>query len=118
MYLQKLPPACGFRRSELVGLNVEDVEFTTDGLIITLQRSKTDQEGQGRKIGIPFGGSPLTCPVRALRAWLDAAQLTEGPVFRSSPSSQEVHLVDWTRLKLLLRSLSSVRVCYFSSEGW
>lgn len=74
--------AGAFRRSELIGLNVENVEFTCDGLVITVERSKTDQEGRGSKIGVPFGGSPITCPVRALRAWLDAANITEGPVFR------------------------------------
>jgi integrase len=74
--------AGAFRRSELVGLNVKDVEFTCDGLIITVERSKTDQEGRGSKIGIPYGGSPLTCPVRALRSWLTAANISEGPVFR------------------------------------
>jgi len=72
-----------FRRSELVGLNVEDCEFSDDGLTITLRRSKTDQEAAGRKIGIPRGSSPETCPVRALRAWMDAASIAEGTLFRS-----------------------------------
>ncbi len=74
--------AGAFRRSELVGLNVRDVEFTADGLIITLEQSKTDQESKGHQIGIPHGSCPLACPVRALKAWLDAANITEGPVFR------------------------------------
>jgi len=46
-----------------------------------LRRSKTDQEGQGRKVGLPFGSNPLTCPVRALRDWLKQANLTGGPIF-------------------------------------
>src|SRR6266481_8298681 len=46
--------AGAFRRSELVALDVEDVQFTSDGLVVTLRRSKTDQEGEGRKIGIPL----------------------------------------------------------------
>jgi integrase len=74
--------AGAFRRSELTALNIEDLEFTADGVIITIRRSKTDQEAAGRKIGVPFGGSPITCPVRALRAWLDAANLKTGAVFR------------------------------------
>jgi integrase len=74
--------AGAFRRSELVGLNVEDLAFTPEGLQITLRRSKTDQEGTGRDVAIPFGAHASTCPVAALRAWLDAAALTEGPVFR------------------------------------
>ena len=72
-----------FRRSELVALDVEDLEFTGDGLVVTQRRGKTDQEGEGRKIGIPFGGNPDTCPVRAVREWLDAAAIMAGPVFRS-----------------------------------
>lgn len=72
----------GFRRSELVGLDMQDIEFTTDGMVVTLRRSKTDQESAGRRVGIPFGSSPATCPVRSLRAWIDTAAVTEGPVFR------------------------------------
>jgi integrase len=75
--------AGAFRRSELVGLNTGDLEFATEGLVITLRRSKGDQEGQGRKLAIPHGTSASTCPVRALKSWLEAASITEGPVFRS-----------------------------------
>jgi site-specific recombinase XerD len=74
--------AGAFRRSELVGLNVEDVTFTSNGLVILLRRSKSDQEGAGHRKGLPYGSSPATCPVRALRAWLDASGVTEGPIFR------------------------------------
>ncbi|MCC6812287.1 MAG: site-specific integrase, partial [Deltaproteobacteria bacterium] len=51
--------AGAFRRSELVGLDVEDVVFTREGLQITIGRSKTDQEGAGQTIGLPFGSNPL-----------------------------------------------------------
>jgi len=74
--------AGAFRRSELVGLNREDIEFSTDGLVVTLRRSKTDQDGQGRKVGLPYGSNPDTCPVRSLRAWLDASGIEAGPMFR------------------------------------
>src|SRR5438128_1720986 len=47
--------AGAFRRSELVGLDLEDLEFSRAGLVVRLRRSKTDQEGQGRRIGIPRG---------------------------------------------------------------
>jgi integrase len=73
--------AGAFRRSELVGLAVEDVIHVEDGMEILLRRSKTDQEGQGRKVGIPFGSGPAACPVRALRAWLEAAGISSGPIF-------------------------------------
>jgi integrase len=58
--------ASAFRRSELVRLDSEDCTFTKDGLTVTLRHSKTDQEGAGRKIGIPYGSNPETCPVRVL----------------------------------------------------
>ena len=74
--------AGGFRRSELVSLDVKDLDFTGDGLAITLRRSKTDQEAAGRKVGIPYGSSLETCPVRSLRAWLEASGIDSGPVFR------------------------------------
>jgi integrase len=61
--------AGAFRRSEIVGLDVEDVQFTSDGVVITLRRSKTDQTGAGRKVGLPYGSNPETpC---ALLAGLD-----------------------------------------------
>jgi len=75
--------AGGFRRSELAGLRIEDLETTPDGLIVRLGRSKTDQEGQGRSVALPYGSDPETCPVRALRAWLEHAGTMAGPVFRA-----------------------------------
>ncbi len=75
--------AGAFRRSELVALDVADVEHTDEGRIVQLRRSKTDQEGEGRAIGIPYGTSAATCPVRALDAWLAAANIKEGALFRS-----------------------------------
>jgi integrase len=75
--------AGAFRRSELVGLEVEDCAFGKDGLTIMLRRSKTDQDGAGRKIGIPYGANPETCPVRVLQDWMELAGITAGPLFRS-----------------------------------
>jgi site-specific recombinase XerD len=72
-----------FRRSELVSLDVGDVRFTEEGIIVRLATSKTDQEGRGAEKGIPYAGNPAVCPVRALRAWLDAARLETGPLFRA-----------------------------------
>ena len=74
--------AGAMRRSELVGLDVADVVETADGLVVTIRRSKTDQEGQGRKIGIPYGSKLATCPVRSLRAWRARAKIKEGSLFR------------------------------------
>ena len=72
--------AGAFRRSELVALDVADLEETDEGYRITIRRSKTDQEGVGAVIAIVRGGS--TCPVKAVRAWLAASGISEGPLFR------------------------------------
>lgn len=70
-----------FRRSELVALEVRYLHWEREGLRITLPRSKTDQEGQGLDKAIPYGDS-ICCPAKALRSWLDAAQIEQGPLFR------------------------------------
>lgn len=74
--------AGAFRRSELVALDVADLQFTAEGLLLKLRRSKTDQEGAGREIAIPHGAHAETCAVRAAQAWLEASGITVGPVFR------------------------------------
>ena len=74
--------AGAFRRSELVGLDLADLDFARDGLKITLRRSKTDQDGQGRLVGVPYGSNPETCPVRTLQTWIQVAGILEGAVFR------------------------------------
>ena len=73
--------AGAFRRSELVGLTVADIEQAKQGLIVQLRFSKTDQEGRGRKVAIPYARGPV-CPVFALQQWLEASGITEGPIFR------------------------------------
>jgi integrase len=73
--------AGGFRRSELIGLNCDDVVPVRQGLEVTLRRSKTDQDGAGRKIGIPHGRARW-CPVVALDQWRVASGITEGALFR------------------------------------
>ncbi len=75
--------AGGFRRSELVALTVEDARVASEGVVLTLRRSKTDQEGEGRIVGIPRGRHTETCPVRALEAWTLAAKVTTGPLLRA-----------------------------------
>jgi integrase len=84
--------AGAFRRSELVALDVEDCAFGKDGLTITLRRSKTDQEGAGRKVGIPYGANPETCPVRVLQGWMEQAGVATGPVFRSINRHGQIQL--------------------------
>jgi integrase len=73
----------GFRRSELLALDVRDVVEVPEGLKIFIRRSKTDQEGRGRWIGLPYASVLSVCPVRAYKDWLEASGITEGPVFRT-----------------------------------
>jgi integrase len=70
------------RRSELIGLDVKDLELTCEGLIVNIRRSKTDQEGEGRKIGIPRGSDQTTCPIWAVEQWVAAAKISSGSLFR------------------------------------
>ena len=80
--------AGAFRRSELVALNVEDLEETPEGLRVAIRRSKTDQEGHGHVIAIPRG--MIACSVAALKAWLEAGAITEGPVFRPIAKGERI----------------------------
>jgi integrase len=74
--------AGAFRRSEIVGLDVDDISYRDEGLVILLARSKTDQTGEGRWVGIPYGKNPDTCPVAALRRWLETSGISEEAIFR------------------------------------
>ncbi|HZQ11011.1 MAG TPA: site-specific integrase [Anaerolineae bacterium] len=74
--------AADLRRSELVALRVEDVQFLSDRMIVTIRHSKTDQHGAGYAIHIPQMQDEHVCPVRALRAWLRVAAIQSGRLFR------------------------------------
>ena len=54
---------------------MSDLSFNQEGVVIDIRMSKTDQEGAGRKVGIPFGQFRNTCPVRALKTWLAEAKI-------------------------------------------
>ncbi len=73
--------AGGFRRSELIGLDCDNVIPVRQGIEVTVRRSKTDQNGAGRKIGVPHGRGRW-CPVVALEQWRVASGITEGAMFR------------------------------------
>lgn len=70
------------RRSELCRVRFEDLQFTIEGLVLTLPRSKTDQAGAGRRIGIPYGRGKI-CPVQTLNEWLERGDISSGYLFRS-----------------------------------
>ncbi len=79
----------GYRRSEIVSLDVTSVAWEPDGIVITLPRSKTDQEGIGIIKAIPYGDGPC-CPATALRDWLDATGIASGPLFRPVSKWNEI----------------------------
>lgn len=73
--------AGAFRRSELVSLDIEDISRVSEGIVVLVKRSKTDQVGEGRKVAIPWARSQL-CAVKALDNWLAALGIADGPIFR------------------------------------
>jgi len=72
-----------FRRSELAALDHADLDFVAEGVVVTVRRSKTDQEGEGLEKAIPYAMDQTMCPVLTLQSWLDAAGTSDGPVFPS-----------------------------------
>lgn len=74
--------AATLRRSELVALDVDDVKFEAEGMLLSIRKSKTDQAGAGETLAIAYGDRADLCAVRALQAWLEGAHITDGPIFR------------------------------------
>src|SRR4051794_11019993 len=102
--------AGAMRRSELVGLDVTDLAIAEEGLVVLIRKSKTDQMGVGRKIGIPYGEHPETCPVRAVQAWIEEGDIDEGPLFRSVNKHGDVsdrRLSDQVVADVVKRSLAA-----------
>jgi len=74
--------AGGFRRTELISINYEDLDFVEDGIKITIKKSKTDQFGEGMIKGLPYFTNDIYCPVTNLKTWLEISKIKSGPVFR------------------------------------
>ena len=72
----------GFRRSELISINHDDLEFVPEGLKIIIRRSKTDQLGEGMVKGLPYFNNEKFCPVINLKKWLEISKIKSGPIFR------------------------------------
>jgi integrase len=70
-----------FRRSELVALNVEDLNFTEDGLIISMQKSKTNQYGDYEEKAIFYSPESILCPIRTLQTWIKRLERTSEALF-------------------------------------
>ena len=72
----------GFRRNEIVSLDLDDLDFVQEGLKINIRRSKTDQFGEGFIKALPYFDSSQYCPVVSLKNWIEISKITSGPVFR------------------------------------
>jgi len=103
--------AGAFRRSELVAPNVSDIAEAKTGLLVTIRRSKTDQERQGVTIAIARGD--IACPVKALREWLDAAGIKAGPIFR--PIDRHGNLLP---SRLTAQSVANIVKAYAGRAGF
>jgi integrase len=82
--------AAALRPSEIAALHLADVGFDSHGLLVTIRRSKTDQEGQGQMVGVAAGIHAATDPIRALRAWLDLRPAGAGPLFTRVPATRPI----------------------------
>ena len=103
--------AGAFRRSELVALDVADIEETETGLLVKIRRSKTDQEGEGTTIAIARGD--IACPAKALQVWLDAAGIETGPIFRAINKAGTV-----AEARLTDRSVANIVKVYAKRAGF
>ena len=72
----------GFRRTELISIDHEDLEIVQEGLKISIKKSKTDQFGEGMIKGLPYLSNKLYCPVTNLKKWLEISKIKSGPIFR------------------------------------
>jgi integrase len=99
------------RRSELVALDVADIQEAETGLLVTIRGSKTDQERAGATIAIARGD--VACPAKALREWLDAAGVESGPIFRPIDKGGTVRAS-----RLTDRSVANIVKAYAERAGF
>ena len=103
----------GFRRNEIVSLDVEDLDFVPEGLKIRIKRSKTDQFGEGSLKGLPYFDNKEYCPVRSIQEWLNISKINSGALFRRfSKGSKltEKRLTDQTVALLIKKYLELVGI--------
>ena len=90
--------AGGFRRSELVAILHEDVDFVPEGVKIFVKRSKTDQSGEGMTKGIPYFSNPNYCPVISLKNWIEKSEIKSGKIFDISDKSVALTIKKYTAI--------------------
>jgi len=98
----------GFRRNEIVALDYDDLDFVTEGLKISVKRSKTDQFGEGSVKGLPYFNNIQYCPVLSLKNWIEISRIRSGPLFRrfsKGTKLSEKRLTDQTVALLIKKYL-------------
>jgi len=90
--------AGGFRRSELVAILFEDIDFVPEGVKIFIKRSKTDQSGEGMTKGIPYFSNSDYCPVISLKNWLEKSEIKSGKIFDISDKSVALTIKKYTAI--------------------
>ena len=90
--------AGGFRRSELVAILYEDVDFVPEGVKIFVKRSKTEQSGEGMTKGIPYFSNPDYCPVISLKNWIEKSEIKSGKIFDMSDKSVALTVKKYTAI--------------------
>ena len=90
--------AGGFRRSELVAIMHEDIDFVPEGVKIFIKRSKTDQSGEGMTKGIPYFSNRNYCPVVSLKNWLEKSEIKSGKIFDISDKSVALTIKKYTSI--------------------
>ena len=98
----------GFRRNEIVSLDYDDLDFVTEGLKISIKRSKTDQFGEGSVKGLPYFDNTKYCPVLSLKNWIEISKIRSGPLFRrfsKGTKLSEKRLTDQTVALLIKKYL-------------
>ena len=99
----------GFRRTELISINYEDLEFVHEGLKILIKRSKTDQFGEGMTKGLPYFSNTKYCPVHNIKEWLKLSKIKSGPIFRRFAKGNSItnnRLTDQTVVLLIKKYLN------------
>jgi len=104
--------AGGFRRNELISLNIEDIEFVFEGVKITLNKSKTDQFGEGFVKAIPHFQNSLYCPVTCLKRWINFSKIETGALFTRFSKGSKI-----TNLRLTDQSVALIIKEYLLKAG-
>ena len=103
----------GFRRTEIISIDHEDLEFVPEGLKITIRKSKTDQFGEGMVKGLPYFNNEIYCPIVNLKKWLEISKIKSGPIFRrfsKGSSLMDNRLTDQSVVLLIKEYLKSAGI--------